>query len=188
MRSITVDSRLLGAALLSAVAAAFVLVATRPAPTTAVLVTEVPAAAGTPVEALRLVERSVVDPTGLVPASRWEDVSGAVLAVDVGAGIPLIDSVLLPSGSSTPDVLGIEIPASAAVHGALAPGDRVDIHLVGAGGELLAGDVPVVAVISDDGTLGTGDVGVLLAMREGLAPLIVEALHGDGLHLVRSGR
>jgi Flp pilus assembly protein CpaB len=179
---------MLGAALLAATAAALVLFATRPPPTTAVLVTDAPAAAGTRIDDLDLSERLVSDASGLVLASDLGAISDAVLAVDLGAGVPIVEAVLARDGSSSPDVIGVDLPASAAVHGQLVPGDRVDLHLAGEDGPLLEERVSVVSVFFEGSALGTGEVGLLLAVDEGVAPRIIDAMHGDGVHLVRVGR
>jgi hypothetical protein len=183
----TVDSRLLGAALLAAVAALMVLVVTRPPARTPILVTAAPVAAGTRVGVAEFHERSVLDPSGLVAASRLGELGEALLAIDLAAGVPLVEAAIALDGASSPDVIGLELDAAAAVHGALVPGDRVDIYPAVSDGSVLASDVTVAGVVVEDQALSTGDVGLLLAVEGDLAALIVDAIHGDGVHLVRRG-
>jgi hypothetical protein len=185
---LAVDSRLLGAGLLAAIAAVTVLVATRPPETTSVVVVADPVAAGTPVHAIELEERPVTDSTGLVPAADLDLFVDHVLLVDLAPGDPVFQSALsAPETASESDVMGVELPSAAAVHGALVAGDEVDVYLVSDPAVPIATSVTVVAALTDGGSLGTGDVGLLLAVDDALAASLVEAISTDSVHLVRSG-
>lgn len=188
-RRLTVDSRMLAAAALAAVSALVVLAVTRPEPTTEVLVASAPAAAGTPMGEIDLDTRSVADPTGLVAASTRDEFDGHVLLVDLEEGSPVTQSVLAgPETGTGVDVVGVELTSDAAVHGVLEPGDAVDVYVTSAVDGPIARGVTVVGVFTDGGSLGVGDVGVLLAVDDDLAPLVVAASDGDSIHLVRKGR
>lgn len=188
MRRLTVDSRMIAAALLATVAAVTVLVATRPAATVDVLVATEPVAAGTPLESVDLVSRGVTVPDGLVLAADSGDLAAHVLVIDLAAGSPIPMTALeSPALGSAVDVLGIEIPSAAAVHGALIAGDAVDVYLTTDPESPIARGVVVVDVLVDSSALGTGDIGLLLAVDEALAPMLVEAVAAESVHLVKRG-
>jgi len=183
-----VDSRIIAAALLAAVTAVVVLSATRPPETTDVLVAAAPAAAGTRVSEIQVTTRAVTRAEGLVVAAELKAVADHVLLVDLGTGSPLITDILSsPDVTSATDVIGLELSSDAAVHGILLPGDSVDLYLTTDPGDPVAIGVAVVGVFADSGTLGTGDVGVLLAVDDEIAPIVVRAAAGDAIYLVRRG-
>lgn len=187
-RRLTLDSRMLAAAALAAIAALVVLAVTRPEPTTDVLVAAAPGAAGTPLAALDLGTRPVSDSGGLVSSVDREAMADHVLLVDIEAGTPVVASILAdPATGAGVDVIGLELASEAAVHGMLEPGDSVDIYVDTVPDAPVASDVPVVGVFTDGGSLGLGDVGVLLAVDDTLA-LVVAATDGSAIHLVRKGR
>lgn len=188
MGRLTVDSRMLGAALLAAVAALVVLAMTRPPDTTDVLVAVTPAAAGTRLGDAELTTRPVSDPAGLIPADELTSIADHVLAVDLDVGMPLVMSMLgSPEGAGVVDVVGLELRSDAAVHGVLVPGDSVDVYVTSSPDQPVARSVTVVGVFTDRGSLGVGDVGLLLAVDDELAPIVVGASDAGAIHLVRRG-
>ena len=187
MRRLTVDSRMLGAAFLAAIAAVVVLSITRPPETTDVAVVSGPVAAGTRVGEAPLALRPVSDATGLVTATDIEALTDHVLLVSLEAGTPLVRAVLDGPDADAFDVIGLELESAAAVHGVLAPGDAVDVYLDTDPSQPVATAVTVVGVFADSGSFGTGDVGLLLAVDGELAPIIVGASSGDSIRLVRRG-
>lgn len=182
------DSRMLAAAALAAVMAVTVLMATAPSSTVDVLVAATPAAAGSRVDSLELERRAVLDSTGLVPAADLAEVAAHTLLIDLEPGSPLVATAIEdPQGGHGIDVVGLELPSDAAVHGALVAGDEVDVYSTSDPATLIARRVVVVAVLGDGGSLGTGDIGVLLAVDDELAPTLIAAAADDALHLVRRG-
>lgn len=187
-RRFTVDTRLVAAALLAAVAALVVLSLTTPPETVGVAVTEGPIAAGVRLADAELTTRQVVDPSGLVLADELDHLSDHVIGASIGPDAPLPVSLLRgPGDGAAVDVVGLELEAHAGVHGSLEPGDGVDVYVTEPEIALVAGAVPVVDVLVDDGALGAGTVGVILAVDSDLAPSIIAASASGSIHLVRRG-
>lgn len=188
MRRLTLDSRMIGAALLATVAAVTVLLATRPPDTVEVVVARAPVAAGTPFASTDLEVRGFGVSDGLVLAADRDSLADHVFTINIPAGSPIPVAALdAPGSGSGIDVLGLEIPSAAAVHGDLVAGDEVDVYITTDPGAPVAQRVAVVGVLIDTSALGTGDVGLLLAVDEVLAPILVEAAAAESVHLVRKG-
>lgn len=188
MRHLPVDTRYLAAGILAIVAAAIVMGITEPAPTTEVLELSETAAPGVRLGELVTTTRRVMDPTGLVTADEADDLLDRVLRIPLEAGTPIPTGALATDATPVVDVIGLELDSARAVHGALEPGDAVDIFTTGDDAvEMVAGAVPVVGVFAETDTLRSGEIGLLLAVDDRLAPLIVGAAATGSMHLVRTG-
>ena len=191
----TVDRRLVVGALLATVSAALVLILTRPAATTPVLVAGGDVPAGTPLVELPISVRHVTDPSGLVEGTTVGELGTWVLAIPLTEGEPLVASALrAPSIVAAPDTLAISLGAEHAVGGSIASGDLVDIYTTAEDPNgatvtrLIARDVYVVeAGVSGDG-ISAGDVDVLLAVDDELAAAIIASRRTGDLDLVKVGR
>jgi hypothetical protein len=136
---------------------------------------------------LDLTARSVPDATGFVLAESREALGDHTLVAALSAGSPLVADILRgPDEVAAADVVGIEVESAAGVHGALVPGDSVDIYVADPVRRVAEG-VQVIAIFSDPGTLGTGDIGLLLEVDDQLAPTVIEAAIERSIHLVLRG-
>ena len=183
------DTRMVAAGALAIVTAAVVAGMTAPPDTTEILVTGEPIAAGARFEDVAIDSREVRDASGLIAAPARSDFGNHVFLVDLEAGSPIVSGVLTdPEPDSTLDLIGIELAPAAAVHGAIEPGDSIDLYLLsGEGAELIASEVPVMAVHRDQQALGAGDIGLLLGVDDDIAPAIAAAVEEGSIHLVRTG-
>jgi hypothetical protein len=124
----------------------------------------------------------------LIAAQARSDFGDHVFLVDLESGSPIASGVLAaPQPDGALDLIGIELASAAAVHGAIEPGDSVDLYLLSEGAELIASEVPVMAVYVDQTALGAGDIGLLLGVDDELAPAIAGAADEGSIHLVRTG-
>jgi len=183
---IQLDVRLVGAGVLAAATALTVLLVTRPADTTDVLVASAAVPSGVPLSELELEARAVRDATGLVVAG---DVDGAeyTLALPLDQGTPIAASLLVPIESADElDLVGLSLDSAAAVHGWITPGDRVDVYtsVDEEGVALVAESVPVVMVEADSGALASADVRVVLAIEPQESGALIASADGD-IRLVR---
>lgn len=183
-----VDTRLVAAAALAAVTAAIVFGVTAPPPTVGVLAVTGATPSGVRLADVEVATLQVGDPTGFVPAASAGELGDHVLRIGLEEGSPIVMSALeAPSTARAVDVIGLELGSAAAVHGALAAGDRVDVYLVGESVERIAAGVEVVGIVSDRSSIGPGDVRLLLAVDEELVVHIVSAAAEGAVHLVRRG-
>jgi hypothetical protein len=187
------DRRTLLGLLLAVGAGALVLVLTRPAPTTAVLVAEGPLPAGIPLGDLPVGVRRVSDADGLVAADSPAGLADWTLAAPLAAGEPLVPSLLrAPERRDRPDVLALSLQRDQAVLGELQTGDLVDVYVTGDGLEgppvarLVAADLYVVtAGPAPGGIAGSERIDLLLAVDDFLAAALVGARHEGDIDLVR---
>ena len=187
-RTFSVDMRLIAAAALAGIAALIVLGVTAPPERVPVLVAGSPLADGVRLSELDTTSRRVEDPTGLISESAAAELSDHVLSVPLSPGEPILESLLLdPHEENRVDILGLDLEAPAAVQGRLSPGDRVDVYAAGPEVRLIAESVSVVAVERDTGTLGAGDIHILLAVEGDMAGRLIAASGTDSIHLVRRG-
>lgn len=189
-----IDRRTLVGVGLAAVAALLVLLLTRPTPTVTVLVAADDIPAGRPLNEADLTTRSVASADGLVEGSSIGELSAWSVVAPLRAGEPLVPSLLQPPQiTEAGNLIAVAIEESHAVLGRLAPGDRVDIYVTWPGGsgeppltELLAPDVYVAEVQTDDGTSISGSiVSLVLAVDDELAPRMARASRSGQLDLVR---
>jgi hypothetical protein len=185
-RRIRIDLRLASAGILAIVTALTVLLVTAGDPKVEIAVAAEPMASGRPVAELSFKSRPVLDSTGLIESDHLVELSDHVLAVPLEQGDPLFRSALVaPDTGHHVDLLGLDLRPAAAVQGHLIAGDVIDVYAVDPF-ELLVTDVPVVMATTDEGSLGGGDVQLLLAVDDETATVLVAASAGE-LHLVRKG-
>jgi len=189
------DARTLIGIGLAATAALLVLWLTRPAPMSPVLVAGGDLPAGTPLSELDISVRRVAVPEGLVAGDELGELSDWTLVTSISAGEPLIASLLRPPALQTaPDLLAMEIERARAVLGRIDPGDRIDVYgSTARPGEpaetrLIASGVYVVDAATSESTVGGERVELLLAVDDGLAAALTEAMSGGDIDLVRVGR
>lgn len=183
------DVRLVGAGILAAATALVVLLLTAPPSLQSVLVTRTAAPGGVPLRSLDVAVREVEDDSGLVLADDAGDLAGHVLVASLGAGAPIPRSLLAaPADRRTPDLLGLELDSSTAVHGLLEGGDTVDVYAAADEVSLIASGVEVIDVMIDSGSLGSGSVELVVAVEGDLAPRLIAAAQAGTMHLVRRGR
>ena len=191
----TVDRRRLLGALLAVIAGAMVLILTRPAPSVPVVVAERTVPAGAALGELQLGTVRLPDSTGLLGPSDLETKADWTLTTPIAAGEPIPASLAEPPGTAAPpDVLALVLEDGEAALGDLVPGDAVDIYVTrptpeGALTEQVATSVRIVATDTDRDGLGSSDrIGLLLAVDDPLATLLVAAHRAGDLDLVRVGR
>ncbi len=194
--ALRMDRRTVAAAVLAAVAALLVLVLTRPAPTTPVLVAASDLAAGVPLDGAAVSVRHMSSADGLVSGDGLGDLAGWTLAAPLQAGEPLLPSMLrAPEQTSDPNLFAVAVDEQHAVLGRLAAGDRIDIFVTWPGNglgpavtELLATDVYVVEARQDaNGLAGTRDVDILVAVDDDLAFTLAGAVRSGELDLMKVG-
>lgn len=190
----TVDRRTIVGIGLAALAAALVLVVTRPAPTYPVLVAGTDLPAGTPLSEVDLDVRRIADPGGLVQGTEPGELADWTLKVPLAAGEPLLTSLLQPPQVlSAPDLLALDIEAAHAVLGRLVAGDLVDVYLTSGSGvepaatRLVASDVFVVEAHLVEAGGGRDRVELLVAVDDRLAAELATAARSGQLDLVRVG-
>ena len=180
---------------LAATVAVLVLLITRPAPTTAVLVAGSDLPAGTQLGSLDIGARQVADAEGLVAGDTLGELSDWSLKIPIDAGEPLLPSMLQPPQVAVASsLLAIELDAAHAVLGQLFAGDQVDVYYTAtpAPGEIptttrIAEAVFVVDATLTESSMGAGRVDLLLAVDDGLATTLTAATHSGDLDLVRVG-
>lgn len=180
---------------LAAAVAVLVLLITRPAPTTAILVAESDLPAGTPLESLDISVRQVSDSEGLVAGDTLGELSEWSLKIPIAGGEPLLPSMLQPPEvAAASNLLAIELEAAHAVLGQLFAGDQVDVYYTAtpAPGEIpatarIAEAVFVVDATLTESSIGAGRVDLLLAVDDDLAATLTAATHTGDLDLVRVG-
>ena len=188
-----IDRRTVLGAALAALAAFLVLVTTQPPGTVPVLVASSDLPAGAPLAAADVTVRNLSSARGLVEGDSIGDLAGWTLAAPLGAGEPLVPSLLRPPVVlESPNQFALAIPESQAVLGNLAAGDLIDIYVtwdsVAGDGvtELLAADVYVVEARLDANSVRADrDVQLLLAVDDVLALDLARATHGGELDLVK---
>ena len=187
-----VDRRFIVGGLLAAVAAAMVLVLTRPPQETPVLVAGGELPAGTQLGALDIDVRYVQNADGLIEGTSLGDLDKWVLRVPLGEGEPLLASLVLPPAViDAPNVIALSMEPEHAVLGQISAGDRVDVYVTTSSPgqskvtSLVAADVFVVAASVSDDPGTQGDVNVLLAVDDALALELAAAGRSDGVDLVR---
>jgi hypothetical protein len=188
-----IDRRLVVGGLLAALAAVLVLVLTQPADRIPVLVVGEDAASGVALSDLDIGVHYVDSADGLVQGSSLGDLESWSLSVPLAAGEPLLKSLLRPPAMSTmPNVLALSLAGEHAVLGQLSAGDLVDVyvtsdHLLGEIPEtsLVASDIYLVAATMSDNPADRGRVDVLVAVDDGLAPILAKAARSGGIDLVK---
>lgn len=186
MNRARLDLRLVAAAGLALIAGLVVLSLTQPPERISVLVAAEALPAGVPFESLALREEAVEPLHGLVPSDRSSDLTGWSLSVPIEKGAPLTESVLSPPPGSLPDLIAVTLEPGHAVQGRLVAGDAVDIYVTDdSGTRLLAESVAVIAAEIGSGGLAGGDVALLVAVDELLAPELVSAMRTAEIDLVR---
>ena len=187
-----VDTRYVVGALVAALAAVLVLTVTRPPERTAVLVVAQGVAAGTTIDRTMFTTRLVESDEGLVPSAHLDRYEGWTLAVPLAVGDPVLASLLMPPEiAAAPNAIALSLPPEHAVLGRIGPGDFVDVYVTDrtpmgeVTTELVASEVYVVAASIADDTISGGNVEVLLAVDDDLAPVLASAARADGVDLVR---
>lgn len=187
-----VDRRVVVGVLLAALAAALVLATTRPPPTVPVLVAAADLPAGQPLTSADVSVRELASSRGLVAGDSLGELTGWSLAAPVGAGEPLLPSLLRePERLTQPSLFALAVDEEHAVLGRLAAGDLVDVIVTwdapvgeAAVTELLADDVYVVEARRGDST-GSPAVQLLLAVDDELALRLATAVHAGEFDLVK---
>ena len=189
--------RLLVGLALAALAAALVLVLTRPVETRDVFVAAANLQARVPLGRELLETRAVTDPAGLVEATSLPDPANMMLASPLAAGEPLVPSLLLPvETEDTPDLMALSLDEDHAVLGRIGPGDRIDLYVTRPGNgldeavtELLAAAVYVTEARIDEAALsGRPTVRLLVAVDQELAAALAAAIHTGEIDVVRRAR
>ncbi|HHC08514.1 MAG TPA: hypothetical protein ENK55_07335 [Actinobacteria bacterium] len=187
------DRRTVVGLALALVAAALVLVVTRPAATVPILVAGDDLPAGTPLAELDLDVRRVTDATGLVVGDDLGELGDWSLARPLRRGEPLVPSLLVPPAvHDAPAQMSLSVDAAQAVLGRLSPGDRVDVLLTTeVPGEpsttrRIARDLFVVDVVVTPSAVGGERVDLLLAVDEATA-LVLAGSRPEDLDIVRVG-
>jgi Flp pilus assembly protein CpaB len=191
-----IDRRTILGAVLAVAAGLMVLLITRPASTSGVLVAGADLAAGVPLGTQTVTVRSTPTPEGLVAVEDPGAFADWVLTAPLDAGEPIPASLLIPEPRRTrPDVVAVALDEEHAVLGVLRPGDLVDVYLTAPDPEgepstdLVADRVFVVDVLEGPSGLGAGDSArLLLAADRHLAAVLVHALRTGDVDLVRVGR
>jgi hypothetical protein len=185
-----VDLRLVSAAAAALVAGVVVLALTRPPSVVEVLTAAAPLPPGVPLADLPLEVASVHDRAGAVLAVDLDEILDRVLVAPLGAGDPILESLVAPPVTGGRDVIGLTLRPERAVHGDLVAGDTVAVYAMRDDFPplRLATAVPVLAASSDVGGLGSSDVAVLLAVDHRLAAQLIRAVGESGIYLVRVGR
>lgn len=189
------DVQTLAGIALAALAAALVMVLTRPPDTIPVLAAARDIEAGRPLAADDVTVRRVVDATGLVAGDALGGLEDWTLAVPLREGEVLVPSLLRePERTTMPDLLGLSLDAEHAVHGRLSAGDSVDVYVTWPAApdearltERLARNVFVTDTQTDSGAIGNTQVDLIVAVDADLAALLTAALHGGDVDLVRVG-
>jgi hypothetical protein len=183
-----VDVRLLTASVAALVAGLLVLSVTRAPATVEIVTAEAPLPPGVAIGTLPTGVARVVAPGGALLAADLEHMADLMLAAPLGPGDPILTSLLVPSAGDRKHVIGLTLRSEQAVHGHLVAGDTVAVY--GTRDDLpprrIATSVLVLA--ADPGTMGTGDVAVLLAVDDRLALDLIRTVHEQRIYLVRIGR
>ncbi len=190
-----VDVQTLTGVALAAVAAALVLVITRPPHTVPVLVAARDVGAGQPLAASDVSVRRVDDPSGLVTGDALGGLVDWTLATSLAAGEPLLPSLLRePQRAAMPDLFGFSLDADHAVLGRISGGDAVDVYVtwpVAADAtritERIAEGVLVTETTTFEGAIGGNRIELLVAVDADLAAVLTAALRGGEVDLVRVG-
>ncbi len=197
MSRLSFDRRTLLGAGLAVAAALLVIVTTRGAQTSPVLVAASDIAPGVPIGADSLDVRQVAAPEGLVETSDPAAFAGWALAAPLAAGEPIPASLLRPEARLRhPDVVALALDEDHAVLGVLIPGDRVDVYVTasepggaGTSTSIVARNVFVVDVIAGPDGFGADRSARLLLAADGkLAAALIAAVHSGDVDLVRIGR
>jgi len=191
-----VDRRTLIGAALAVTAAVLVLVITRPAATTTVLVADADLAAGVPLSTQQIGLRETTAPEGLIAADDPDAFADWALAAPLDSGEPIPASLLLPEARQAhPDVVALALDEDHAVLGVLRTGDRVDVYLTAPHDDgvpttdRIAEGVFVVDVVEGPSGFGRDDSArLLLAADHRLAAVLVHAARTGDVDLVRVGR
>lgn len=190
------DRRTLLGGALAVGAAVLVIVITRPAPTTGVLVAAADLAAGVPLGTQAVEVRRTGTPDGLVVAEDPTSFAQWALSAPLDAGEPIPASLLVPEARLLhPDVVAMALDEDHAVLGILRTGDLVDVYLTSPGEEgepvtePVARRVFVVDVGEGSEGLGASQAARLLLAADGdLAATLVHAMRSGDVDLVRVGR
>ena len=162
--------------------------------TRAVVVAAVELPAGREVESnhLRAVEVDVDEEVfaRLIPWTAATSLVGQVTAHPIGEGV-LVEAGDFrdPSGPAGLRSMSIPIDAEHAVGGALGPGDRIDLIVVGDEGPryvLAAAEVLAVSPTGELGALAAGDFYIVVAVDADEALLVAEAIRDGRIEVVRS--
>jgi len=188
-----IDRRAILGVALAAVAAALVLLVTRPPTTTPVLVAGSDLPAGTPLADLDVGFRSVPDTAGLVAGDDVGELAEWSLRVPLAAGEPIVPSLLQPPAVlAASSLLSLELASAHAVLGRLAPGDLVDVYATSRSSlgtsETSKVATSVFVVDAQVTPAATGDrVALLLAVDDALAARLTAAARNGDLDIVRIG-
>jgi hypothetical protein len=193
---VRLDRRTLVGVAGAAIAALLVLLLTRPGPTVSILVAADDIPAGLPLEDAGVATRMVTSAEGLVAGDALGDLSDWTLAVPLGAGEPLLPSLLRPpERQAAQNVMALALEESHAALGRVDSGDLVDLYVTWpptvdepSRTELLAASVYVVeARPGGSGLGGRPELALLLAVDDTLAAKLAAALRGGEIDLVRVG-
>ena len=188
-----IDRRVVLGVALAALAAFLVLATTQPPTTVPVLVAASDLPAGVPLDGSHVSVRNLSSGRGLVEGDSIGELAGWTLAAPLGAGEPLLASLLRPPQMlDDPNQLALAVPESQAVLGTIAAGDLIDVYVtwdsleVDSVTELLAADVFVVEARVDENGVGADrDVQILVAVDDDLALDLTRASHGGELDIVK---
>jgi Flp pilus assembly protein CpaB len=196
-RRFPIDRRTLLGATLAVVAAGAAIAATRPEPTTGVLVAGADLASGVALGQQSIEIRRTTDPTGLITS---EDPTGYVdwvLSSPLDAGEPIPASLLRhPVRKDHPNAVALALDTEHAVLGDLRSGDRIDVFVTAPREDqeepvtdLVAPAVFVIDVIADTDGLGAERrTRLLLAADRDLAATLIHATRTGDVDLVRVSR
>lgn len=188
-----VDRRTILGIGLAAVAAALVLILTRPPATTPILVAGSDLPAGTPLAELDVDVRTVPDAQGMVMGDDVGELAEWSLRVPIAAGEPIVPSLLQPPQVlAASNLLAIEVDSSHAVLGRISPGDIVDVYATRrstlAASETSKVAAEVYVVDAQIASAATGEqVALLLAVDDELAARLTAAARSGDLDIVRIG-
>lgn len=185
-------TRVLGI-VLAALAGVLVLMLTRPASSTPILVASSTIQPGQPLSEADVTVRYVENTDGLVVGASLGELEDWTVRVPVQPGEPLVPSLLqAPELLAAPNVVALTLAPAHAVQGRLVAGDRVDVYRTTSGSfevdgttELIAESVYVVEATHIDDGIGQADVELLLAVDDALAAVIVAADRLGEINLVR---
>ena len=194
---IRLDRRTVVAALLAALAAALVLILTRPPDRIPVLVAGTDLPAGTPLATLDLDVRYVESGEGLVEGTTAGDLGAWVLRFPITEGEPLLVAALAPPEQLVaPNLIALSLSHEHAVLGELGPGDHVDVYIT-EGSEFaaastatrrVAAGVYVVRASMSDDPSRRHQVDVLLAVDDELAAVLAGSTRQGTVDLVKVSR
>jgi Flp pilus assembly protein CpaB len=191
-----IERKYLVAGALAAASAVVVLVLTQPPERTAVLVAGSDIPAGVALAGADIDVRMVESADGLVVGSSVGELGGWSLAVPLGAGEPLLASLLrAPEVVASPNLLALALEAEHAVLGLLSAGDLVDVYLTtettqGAVAETqrIASNVYIVEASVSEDSVDRGEVHILVAVDDDLAPILTSAARNGTIDLVKVHR